>query len=221
MFKNIIHLKMHEIKKSRLWHMVCLIFIFFLYASPVSAHRATIFAWIDGDTVHTQSKFSGGRKAVGAQVEVYDANGHKLLSGKTDNNGDFSFKLPKKTALKIVLQAGSGHHAEWKISAEEIEEASGKKAFYEEKNPKVAVNSSQTAETDPIEESPKKIVTLEYNELKKMIDESLDKKLAPIIKILADTYNRGPDIRDIIGGIGYIIGLVGIALYVANRRNKN
>ena len=221
MFKNITHIKMHGVERLRLWHMSCLILIFFLFASPVSAHRAMIFAWIDGDIVHTQSKFNGDRKAIGAHVEVYDSNGHKLLSGKTDTNGDFSFKLPQKTALKIVLQAGSGHHVEWKISAAEIEEASGKEVFTEGKNPKVAVHSSQTAETDPIKESPKKMVTLEYNELQKIIDESLDKKLAPIIKTLADIYNRGPSIRDIIGGIGYILGLVGIALYVANRRNKD
>jgi len=221
MFKNITHIKTHGVEKLRYWRMLCLILIFFLYAYPVAAHRAMIFAWIDGDIVHTQSKFSGDRKAIGAHVEVYDANGHKLLSGKTDSNGEFSFKLPKKTALKIVLQAGSGHHAEWKISAAEIEEATGKKPFTEDKNHKVDVNSSQTAETDPIEESPKEMVTLEYNELQKIIDESLDKKLAPIMKTLADIYNRGPDIRDIIGGIGYIIGLVGIALYVANRRKKD
>jgi nickel transport protein len=36
--------------------------------------------------------------------------------------------------------------------------------------------------------------------------------------MLAETRQSGPGFRDIVGGIGYILGLVGIAAYVHSRR---
>jgi nickel transport protein len=62
---------------------------------PAFAHKVTIFAWVDGDTVFTESKFSGGKKAINAQVLVFDRDGKQLLEGKTDSKGEFSFKVPK------------------------------------------------------------------------------------------------------------------------------
>ena len=32
------------------------------------AHNVTVFAWVEGDTVHVESKFSGGRRPVAALV---------------------------------------------------------------------------------------------------------------------------------------------------------
>ena len=90
------------------------------WAEPARAHKVTIFAWVEGDTVHTQSKFSGGKKAQNATVVVYDTRGNRLLEGKTDKNGEFSFTPPIKTGLKVVLEASMGHAAQWTIPEEEI-----------------------------------------------------------------------------------------------------
>jgi nickel transport protein len=64
-------------------------------------------------------------------------------------------------------------------------------------------------------------VTLGKREIEEIIDASLGKKLAPITEILADSIHRGPGITEIMGGLGYIFGLVGVALYFANRKRKN
>ena len=56
----------------------------------------------------------------GGEIVVYDLAGKQLLSGKTNADGEFSFKIPGKTGLKIVIQAGMGHQGEWTIPAEEI-----------------------------------------------------------------------------------------------------
>jgi nickel transport protein len=54
-----------------------------------------------------------------------------------------------------------------------------------------------------------------------MIDESLDRKIAPIANMLASLNDRGPGLTEIIGGIGYICGLAGVALYLASRKRNN
>ena len=48
----------------------------------------------------------------------------------------------------------------------------------------------------------------------------LDKKLKPVLKMLAESRNQGPEIRDIFGGIGYILGLVGLGAYIHYRKKR-
>jgi len=169
---------------------------------PVLAHKVIIFAWVEGDTVFTESKFSGGREATGARVLVFDRAGKQLLEGKTNNKGEFSFKIPKLTDLRIVLNAGMVHKAEWRIPESEIKEA----GVSEKKR---AGESSQ-----PID------VGLSKEEIKELIEESLDRKLRPIVRMMTESQSKGPSVTEIIGGIGYIFGLMGVAIYFRNRGKK-
>ena len=59
---------------------------------------------------------------------------------------------------------------------------------------------------------------LDRQELEKIINAALEQKLAPLRKMLAEQYNAEPSLRDIIGGIGWLLGLAGIALYFKSRR---
>ena len=191
------------------------------FPALVSAHNVTVFAWVDGDTIHSQSKFSGGKRVKNALILVYDFKDVLLLEGKTDENGMFSFKIPKKTALKIVLKASMGHLAVWKLRAEELDEAESKTAAEPTgmKAPLVTKSGSVDIQEKSESSGPTKI-SLERQEIEKIINASLDKKLAPITEILADSIQRGPGFTEIMGGIGYIFGLVGVALYFANRKRK-
>jgi nickel transport protein len=224
MFNNMDDITIRKIKSSGLFFTALILFLVCFNIPNVSAHRVTIFAWVEGDTVHTQSKFSGGKKAQDSLVEVFDAKGNKLLQGKTDSNGEFSFKLPKKTDLTIVIQAGSGHRGQWQLSAEDINEALGDQVApisRTDESKENVENSSKANENDQVEEIQDGTVIIKASELQRRIDTSLDRKLAPIMTALAEVNDPGPDIRDIISGIGYILGLVGIGLYVSNRREEN
>ena len=170
---------------------------------PAMAHKVMIFAWIEGDTVFTESKFSGGKKVIHAPVEIFDKDGKKLLEGKTDNKGEFSFKIPKVSDLRIVLNAAMGHKAEWTVPESEIRESGD------------IVEKKSTAEpSGPIP------VGLSKEEVQKIVEDSLDKKLRPIIRMITESKNTKPSLTEIIGGIGYIFGLMGIALYFKNRGKK-
>ena len=171
---------------------------------PALAHKVMIFAWVEGDTVFTESKFSGGKKAINAQVEIFDKDGKKLLEGKTDNKGEFSFKIPKVSDLRIVLNAAMGHKAEWTVPESEIREAGN---ILEKKS--------------AVEPSGPTTVGLSKEEVRKIIEDSLDKKLRPIVRMMTESKNTKPSLTEIIGGIGYIFGLMGVALYFKNRRKKS
>jgi nickel transport protein len=155
------------------------------------------------------------------KIVVVDPEGNELLSGVTNDQGEFAFKVPKHTDLKIILSAGQGHQAEWTIPATEIaqtppatarESSAAKPASSEALKMRPAASpSAETRLTTP---------PVDLKDLEALIESTLDKKLRPITKMLVDAQDRGPSVKDILGGIGYILGLVGIAVYVHSRKKK-
>ncbi len=203
------------------WYVMVAMLWLVLGTMPALAHRVTIFAWVDGDMVHTQSKIGGGKPIKDSTVKVYGPGGRALLEGKTDQNGMFSFKVPQKTALRVVLDAAMGHSAEWTIPAEEIMGSAVE-------NRAVATSESVSATLAPdtvrVESRPMMLepakTDLTEEKIEAIVNRALDQRLQPVVQMLAKTYDRGPGLTEIIGGFGYIIGLVGIALYVAARRKE-
>ncbi|MFH1215140.1 MAG: carboxypeptidase regulatory-like domain-containing protein [Pseudomonadota bacterium] len=76
---------------------------------PAFAHKVNVFAYVEGDTVYTESFFPDGRPVEGGTIEVLDDDGKKLLEGKTDMEGKFSFVLPAREDLTIAINASMGH----------------------------------------------------------------------------------------------------------------
>ena len=181
-----------------------------LWTVPAMAHRSIIFAWVEGDRVFTESKFSGGKLVKGGEVIVYDLEGKQLLKGKTDDKGEFSFEIPKKTSLKIVLMAGTGHRGEWTIPVSELEGVAGAQAH--------KTSSQETAREKTRKQA--EVSHLSSNEIRLTVEEALDKMLKPVMKILVELRENRPTFRDIFGGIGYILGLVGVAAYFNYRRKS-
>ena len=183
--------------------MVCIAGI-----GPVMAHRVTIFAWVEGDKIFTESKFSGGKLVKGGEVIVYDLEGTQLLKGKTDDKGEFSFEIPKKTSLKIVLIAGMGHRGEWTIPVSELEDVAG---------PQTEITTSQKTAPKKAEDQAE-ICDVTLDDIRQVVEQALDERLKPVMKILVESRESRPTFRDIFGGIGYIMGLVGVAAYFNYRR---
>lgn len=190
-----------------------------------AAHNVIIFAWVEGDTIYTESKFSGGRAAKDAPVEVYDATGTKLLTGKTDEKGEFSFKIPKKEDLKIVLKAGMGHGNEWVVTAADIAEAQGETAAAAaEPEASYPAEAPVPRNASGPETGPETKTTAMTADSQAALEKMLDKKLAPVLKKLSHLeakQKEGAGVTEIFGGIGYILGLIGLAVYMRFRRNGN
>ncbi len=207
-----------------------LILLFVFSADFASAHRVVIFAWTEGNMVFTQSQFSDGRKVSNGLVQVFDFNDNLLLKGKTDPNGDFSFKIPEITALNIVLNAGMGHQGHWKLSEKEIKTSMGisdQKPAPEKNDTRTDI--TKTAQKEPSvsltagenNKNPDSALLLDKKQLEQIIEKVLDKKIHPITRMLAQMQNKGPSVNDIFGGIGYILGLMGVAAFFLSKKKKN
>lgn len=195
--------------------------ILFSLAGPAAAHKVMIFAWVNGNTVHTESKFSGGRKVKGGEINVFGPKGQLLLSGKTNDQGEFSFPVPQPTALKIVLNAAMGHRGEWTLSKDEITKAIPADTNSQATENTTGENTTPAAGTQPTASRPVATeATLNAEKIQQAVEKALDRKLEPIYRILAESREHKPTINDVIGGIGYIIGLVGLAAYMHARRQQ-
>ena len=173
----------------------------------VFAHKVIIFAYVEGDIVYTESYFSDGKKCMDSKIEVFNNRGDKLLEGLTNGEGEFSFEVPSEDGdLKIVLTAGMGHRAEYSISADEIRGSAG--LIKEEPEEPVSLISPETSLVD-------------LKEIQSIIEDTLDEKLKPIMREMIEIKKSQEDKispTEIIGGIGYIIGIFGIVAYFLSRK---
>lgn len=168
------------------------------------AHRVNIFAYLDGAYVQVDCSFNRSQKVRQGAVTVFDAaTNAPLAGGFTDDAGMFRFPVPANTGeftpehgLRIHIDAGEGHQNEWFIDADTLKTA-------------VRPETSDTISTSNLNASPA--------DLESIINNALDRKLAPLKQMIAAQYNSGPAMSEIIGGIGWIFGLVGIAAYFKRR----
>ena len=194
-----------------------LVLMSILFCQSAHAHKASIFAWIQGDTIHTQSNLMGDKRPNQALVEVFGENGKLLLQGRTDEQGQFSFPAPQKSHLKIVLNAGGGHRAVWSVTPLDFAEAASESGHVH--------THDVTAQSDPIgtnKINPSENAAIQAGvtreEIAALVASALDQKIAPVMAKLAEMDQKRIIPADIIGGLGYILGLVGLAAFMNYRR---
>ncbi len=181
------------------------IFLCFISEATTFAHKVYIFAWQEEDTVHTESYFGSKKKVKDGLIQVFDSSGQKLLEGHTNAQGEFSFKPPQKTNLHIIVEAGMGHKGEFFLDLEEPE------AFLT-----AETESTETRNTEPLSSTP---ASADAQEIRRIVEEALDSRFKPFMRELARIRKeKEPGFTEIIGGIGYIVGLMGLAMYFRSRK---
>ena len=200
-------------------------------AASALAHRVNIFAWTEGDQVVAECGFNGGNKVKQGQVVVFDAaTGTKLVEGLTDDQGVYRFSVSaagKAHGVRIVIKAGEGHQNEWTMDAAElasVQPAAPASAASSALAPTAvaapATNSGPQAQPNLKAEktSPQPAANISAAELQNIVNAALDVKLGPIRRELAEMRVARPGFSEIFGGIGWLVGLAGIALYFKGRR---
>lgn len=191
---------------------ILLIVMSIIIMSPLSlfAHKLNIYAYTDGDMVYSESYFADGSRCKNCVVEVYDKNtGKAILEGKTDDNGKFSFKMPEAASLRLVLKAGAGHQSDYNLSLKEglKEKTKDTKRLKDSISKEAQDNASQKC--------------LSSEDIEAVVSQAIDRKLQPLMTQIAlvhqDIGKAG--VIEIIGGIGYIMGIMGIIMYLKSRKN--
>ncbi len=185
---------------------VLALILIFVFAPPVYAHKVHIFAYADGDLIKTESRFNGDRPAQNCAVNVQSLTDQDVVAtGTTDGQGLFAFPLPRPAVdLDIIISCGDGHRGSWRLEAQD---------FSSEVNQAPHVHSAPEQASPPANNNDNDV-------LRKLIAEEVEKKLAPLRRDIARLAERKTSLQDILGGIGYLLGLAGLAAYLKNRKGK-
>ncbi|WP_419786909.1 hypothetical protein [Pseudodesulfovibrio sp.] len=204
---------------QRLLIVVCSAMVLcLLLAAHAWAHKVNIFAYVDGDTVVTESGYSRSQRVQHGTVTVSDeATGEVLLTGTTDEQGNFSFTIPKKAReakmnLHLLLDAGVGHQGHWTVKYDEY--AAGDVPTTPAAPAESATTASSVASAPAVAAAPAQAPVDTA-----AIEAVVRREVAPIKQMLLEMHQTGPGITEIVGGIGWIFGLFGVAAYMKSRRS--
>lgn len=197
-----------------------LLFALLLLPMTVLAHRVNVFAYAEGDTIHVEARFQKGVPSRDSEVWVSHAKtGREYLQGRTDADGRFSFAIPdparaNRADLKIELSAGEGHRSEWLLAAGDYlpplpVSRAADKVVKTKPAAVAAIATPQTASPTPVCPPPP--------DLTAQVEAAAERKIAPLRQMLLDSQNPDPGLREIVAGIGYLVGLAGLLAYARSR----
>ena len=192
-----------------------------LVSTPALAHRVLVFAYAEGGSIYVEGKFVPNTPVRQGKVLVLDQKTEKvLLTGKTNDQGKFSFKIPAQAAaqkmdLKIVVEAAMGHQGEWLLKAKSylpgVKAASAAPA---PASPPPAASSGPAA-------AGAKTATVDAKMLEEVVNKALERQLGPIKEMLTELSIHRTSLPDILGGLGYILGFFGLWAYFQSKKKKD
>ena len=175
------------------------------------AHKLKVFATAEGTRICGYVYFPGGGRAKAVKVEVLGPAGTKLGEATTDGKGEFTFEARVRCDHTLVADSGDGHRATFLLEAAELPDAlptpGGPKA---EDAPKP---SAAGPAPRPVPQAPL------APELTQMLDEAVARHVRPLREQL-ERYEEKRRLHDILGGIGYIVGITGLAFYFLGARRR-
>lgn len=220
------------------------LFCLLVQANTAQAHRLNVFAYIAGNTIVVQAGFGRGHPAMGATVSILDdATQATLCTGKTAQDGTFTFpwdKLSVVAGITIRVDAGEGHVATW-----QIEELPTKKENKTSSTPHKPVPAQTSTRENVVPPSLRTELSTEelqsilqpilqpilqsslqsslQSTLQPILQEELTKALLPLYQEIAEEkMTRTPGLKEILGGLGWILGISGLLYGIrAKRKNSN
>lgn len=177
-----------------------------LLASDAAAHRLRLFVTVEGRQFHGHAYYSGGGPAARAEVEVRDSDGTAARTVVTDDEGAFTLEAMGDFDHLFLIDTGDGHRAEFLVPVSDFAAL-----------PRAPADA--TLETEPAPEAEAESAGGTDISIG-AIERAIARQVRPLREQL-DAYEDQVRFRDILGGIGYIAGILGlIAYWKARQRSR-
>ncbi len=191
-------------------------------AGAVAAHQVYVFASPVGTRIEGRAYFRGGSPCKHCPVRLIVGDEAEPIVVETDDDGNFAYELAEPHDVRIVVDAGEGHTAEYTIAAEEFGTGSGDAS--REGDETAAASGQEEAASDgraeaDVEEPSAEVEAGQGDEM----TVQLAALRMQIVRLREDVQSLRERLwlRDILGGIGFILGLTGIAYYFAMRKQAD
>lgn len=174
-------------------------------ATPALAHRMNMFATVEGDVISGYVYFTPGGRASEVTVTAADPDGSVLASTLSDQEGNFRISPRIAVDHHLSAESGDGHVARFKVSAAEL--------------PGGLRPAAGTPPAPAASASPAPAPAATAAALPAEIEVALARQIRPLREQL-DAYQEKIWMHDVLGGLGVIAGIGGIAFGLAARSRR-
>lgn len=201
-----------------------------LWPAAALAHKVSVFAYVDGQNLVIDAFYSKSNKVTHGKITVQNAaTGEDYLQATTDENGALTVPVPAKAIvakadLRILLVAGEGHQNNVLVKASEYAGLTApKQSASPAAKPLAKAETKPTPATSPRPAdapatTPQLAAHIDEAALTRIVEQAVDNRMAPVKRLLMESAKQGPGLTEILGGIGYIVGLFGVAAFLSARR---
>lgn len=181
-------------------------------AGDALAHKMKLFATAEGTVVSGYVYFSPGGRAQDAMITAATPGGTAVFQGRTNEQGEFRFEVRQRVDHLIAADGGDGHEAGFTIRAAELPESlpAGSQEAAAQAPPSTAAAAPAPVHASSAPPPPSSA------DLAALIEQAVARQVRPLREQL-DAYEDSVRWHDVLGGIGYIVGLAGLAYGYAAR----
>ena len=175
------------------------------------AHKTSVFAHAHGKEIHGEVVADGDAAMGGAKITAYGPSGETLGETVADEQGQFTLKVTRRCDWKIVA-TGDGHRASFTVPADELPLDLPAGSSDSDDHAHDDVHSHGDGQHSHDDEHSHEGVGEAVG-----TDEDLYRQ---VIALRRDIEGLREKLRwqDILGGVGYILGLMGVAFYFLGSR---
>ncbi len=198
---------------------VLALILLILPAVPALAHRVNLFATAEGAVIVGRAFFSGGGAARNAGIVVLGPEGEPLGETRTDAAGAFRFEARRRVDHRLTLDTGDGHRAEFVVAASLLpaDLPAGNAPAGSAPAGSAPVESAGAAEAPPPSSTVPPAIAAGDAALRTLVEEAMARQIAPLREQILASEDR-VRVRDVLGGLGFILGIAGTAFFFLGRR---
>ena len=179
--------------------ILCAVVFFTSCFSPwVFAHKLNLFANEEGAQIFVEAYFSDGIIPKDASVTVKNSSDEVVHEGKVNAEGAYTFPNTGSKQWKLVVDAGMGHIARATLDGGDIKSL----------EVETGTNPGQM-DVDSMD--------AEGTELARIVKQAVAQANRPLAREISELKNKAR-MSDIVGGIGFIIGLLGLYAFLKARK---
>lgn len=190
------------------------------------AHGLVVFASSEGRTISGWVNVQGGGGLEGATVQVFGPDDSRLGEVTTGREGSFEFVAERRCDHTFVVAAAGGHRAEYTVSAGELPpdlpgpgstQATAGRRVESGEDESTAQSGPPADSTGPGQHpSPGRM----QEQVKQAVESVVVRHVRPLREELR-RYRQEATIRDVLAGIGFILGITGVAFYLKAGRKRS
>lgn len=184
---------------------VFLVLLSILIAGPATAHSLRLFAKVEGDKVSGYAFFIGGGRPAGVNW-VAKMGAQTVATGKTGQDGDYSFTVPDQVGegIAITVDTGEGHIATTLLKPDRFSIVG-------------ATTAAPQAEAAAAGEIAAATAPLSGDATAQLVEEAVERQVGPLLERI-EAMDARMRFTDIMSGIFLILGLAGMALWARGRK---